>query len=437
MEAYKHFNLTASPFEAKPDTDFYAPLPTFSETLATLQYAVHAGKTCSVVIGDSGSGKSLVGRLLALQVNRKTRVLWVHGLGQTESTEATIYPPGTLGGGATRAGNRPTVAGIRQWLRTPSPKPGATVVIVDDADGLSRDGWDDIMTLATREFRAPRPVSLVLFGLPRLAERLCKSRLVRLRRRIFRTCQLLPLQRKDTEAYIQHRLAAAGCADALFTDAAFDLVHRYSNGNPALINQICDNALIDAFGDDRNQIDAKHILPTVWAIHGPERKRKTPSIKRLTRSGRKTADLPDELTMPRRLRKLLDEANTAPTSPPPGQAKAVSPGTAASSRSVPAQSSAAVEGLADDTSASPTATAGAPGVAEQLGFAATMVTAQGAALENRLEDSVLQRLHLVEERIHDALTRVREARLQRDQAESVADSPASIDEPGSTPAGRS
>lgn len=282
MEAYRYFSLRQPPFEARPDPAFYYETPGHAEALATAQYAVHAAKACCVILGESGSGKTLLGRILADHVNRTAQVLWIPGIGQPPgATEVQLYPPGSSAGNCTLYRVCPESTTLAAWVRSATPAAQSSVVIVDNADALPHHGWMDLLSLLTREFRRAHPTTVVLLGLPQLLTRLDRRALVRLRRRIFRTCELRPLTRDEMTAYICHRLTQAGGDVQPFTAAAEDMIFQLSGGNPALVNQICDNALVDAYGDDRTTIDAQHVVSAVRAIIGPPRRRPRLLLERL------------------------------------------------------------------------------------------------------------------------------------------------------------
>lgn len=322
IELYRHFGLSASPFDGRPDPRFYYATAAHAETLATLQYAVRTRRPCTLVLGDSGSGKTLLGRLLAQSLAGQTGIAWIHGIGQPDNrTDVTLCPANRLARADPFGPTNTREVALGEWLRVDPSAAQAGVVIVDNADGLRPHNWDDILSLVTREIRSPRTVALILFGLPGLVETLAGPSLVRLQRRVFRACRLSPLSRADVDGYVRHRLRVAalgaprrpagtaageepgrysagagpahvgaagtapGCPNAdagpgnvapeeIFTPAALDLVHRFSDGNPALLNQLCDNALVDAFADDRTEIDGRHIVATIHAITGGIRSRR-------------------------------------------------------------------------------------------------------------------------------------------------------------------
>ena len=262
MQPFEHFGLKRPPFEMKPDPRFFLKSPSHMEVLATLQYTIYASKACSVVVGESGSGKTLLARVISNACNRRADILWVDAIGQpAERTEATLYSSRTADEGGSPAETELILA---DWARSNRRLRSTALLIVDDADVLSPQGWQDILLLLTSNARAAKPVNILLFGLTGLLDTLSAHDMVRIRRRIFRTCTLSLLDRQQTGAYIQCRIAAAGRADSeLFNEEAIDSIHRVSGGNPALINQLCDNAMVSAFSDGHTAIDVAHIMTSV------------------------------------------------------------------------------------------------------------------------------------------------------------------------------
>jgi len=71
---------------------------------------------------------------------------------------------------------------------------------------------------------------------------------------------LEPLNEDEANAYVQHRLRVAGGEPDLLTEYACSLVHQLSGGNPRLINQLCDLALMYGFGEGVDRITASLLL---------------------------------------------------------------------------------------------------------------------------------------------------------------------------------
>ncbi len=295
METYRHFGLSTAPFDGRPDPGLFYGTPCFAETLATLEYAVGSGKACTLVLGESGSGKTLLGRVLVQRLGTRSDILWVRGLGQPpgKTIASVVCAAGAFAPGGTARTHSGTEIPLTQWLRAARAAPqrrqaGAATLIVDDADGLRANAWEDILALIADPVlkSATSRVTAVVFGLPTLQDAAGLEShpakggphgpFIRLQRRLFRVCRLLRLTAEEVAGYVRHRVAAAGGKEELFTPAALALVYELSDGNPGLINQLCDNALVEAFGDDQPCVDTPHVLAAVRSITGEVERRPPP-----------------------------------------------------------------------------------------------------------------------------------------------------------------
>jgi len=82
-----------------------------------------------------------------------------------------------------------------------------------------------------------------------------RRQLAELRQRMVCHCQLPLLTFEETAGYIVKRLAWAGSQDpGLFARETVQEIFRYSNGNPRVINLICEHALISSYADRRNSV---------------------------------------------------------------------------------------------------------------------------------------------------------------------------------------
>lgn len=256
MDAYEHFQLNKPPFDPLPDAEFFFDAPVHAETLATLQYVVYARKGCCVAIGESGYGKTLLARIVADNATATTPVLWVHGGGQPDNqTNVSVFLPHRFA----RAGQNVQVekTTLAAEAHTTRFRPEPPLLIVDSADDLPAHGWRDVIAWFSNEIRYSKPANVLLFGLPRLLDMLMTPELVRLQRRVFRVCRLEALTPRLTKEYIRTRVAiAGGDSRRIFSDDVVDQISRLGHGNPALINQLCDNTMLEAFGEERDRVQA-------------------------------------------------------------------------------------------------------------------------------------------------------------------------------------
>ena len=104
-------------------------------------------------------------------------------------------------------------------------------------------------------------------GQPELKDILGLPELRQLRQRILVHYELNPLTRRDVSHYIRHRLTLAGSQGRpYFTTWAARRIHRYSQGIPRIINNVCDKALLASYireSDEVNYWDVRRAIKDV------------------------------------------------------------------------------------------------------------------------------------------------------------------------------
>ena len=110
----------------------------------------------------------------------------------------------------------------------------------------------------------------MLVGQPELRDLITQPRLRQFAQRVSAEYHLPGMTGDQVQAYIHHRLAVAGASREIFTPAACECVHLASRGVPRLVNQICDYALVYAFTDGLDTVDARVIEQVVTdrRMHG-------------------------------------------------------------------------------------------------------------------------------------------------------------------------
>ena len=100
-------------------------------------------------------------------------------------------------------------------------------------------------------------------GQPELRVNLSRPELKQFAQRVSVDFHLRPLERRETHAYIRHRLTVAGGNAALFLPDAIEFMHARTNGVPRLLNQLGDFALVYAYAEGRTTIDADLVSQVV------------------------------------------------------------------------------------------------------------------------------------------------------------------------------
>jgi general secretion pathway protein A len=142
--------------------------------------------------------------------------------------------------------------------------------LIDEAQDLPLSTLEEVRLISNLETEREKLIQIILVGQPELRESIDHPDLRQLRQRSAMRYHLKPLDRKETEEYIVHRLRVAGpTADVRFTDRGINTVFRYSRGVPRLINLCCDKALLVAFTEDVRRLDSRIVMEGIREIEGP------------------------------------------------------------------------------------------------------------------------------------------------------------------------
>ncbi len=247
------WGLRASPFRGCLDPQAFHQSPTHEEALARLSFLVEQGRRLGLLIGPSGSGKSLVLEVFADQLRRQ-------GWPVAKFSLLAVEPAEMLGMLADQWGLNPEPSASMAWLwRAIGDRlieyryqQLETVVLLDDADQAGREVLEHVARLARFDRSPETKLTIVLAGRNEGMARLWPPLLELADLRI----DLEPWQRADTEEYIGAALSQAGCHRPVFAEPALDRLHELAHGIPRRVSQLADLSLLAGAGAELDQVDA-------------------------------------------------------------------------------------------------------------------------------------------------------------------------------------
>jgi MSHA biogenesis protein MshM len=244
----EHFGLSEPPFALTPDTSFLFPGPSYQEALNVLLVSLRGGEGFVKVVGEVGTGKTLLCRELLDRLGDDWYTLYLPNplltpldLYRAVAEELLLTPPA----GAVQ---RSLLADITEALLSLQQQGTEVVLCIDEAQTLPDDALEALRLLSNLETGKRKLLQIVLFAQPELDARLAQARLRQLRQRIAFGCYLQPLTREEHDSYLAHRLHKAGRQGEIFTAGALDILYRGSRGNPRLTNILAHKALLASFG---------------------------------------------------------------------------------------------------------------------------------------------------------------------------------------------
>jgi type II secretory pathway predicted ATPase ExeA len=242
MSVLAHFGLSEAPFSKEiADADLWLP-SSKQAAVAEMIEAIEARQTGILLTGEPGVGKTCVLRVLRHRLPEAGhRLTYCHNatLGRRDFYRQLCIALG-LSPKATAAAVFYTVSTHVQELGRERIHP---VFLLDEAHLLHQDTLDHLHILTNYEWDSKALLTLVLVGLPELAERLQLKKSRSLWSRIHCRLSLGEALPADTAEYVHHRLRNAGCQRDLFNSDALSLLHEASAGHLRDIDRLATVAL--------------------------------------------------------------------------------------------------------------------------------------------------------------------------------------------------
>ena len=267
------YRFREEPFGITPDPRFLFLSGSHREALATMVYGCSQRKGFVSVIGEVGTGKTIVLRafLERLDRSRTTAICLLNPLATFEQIIDEILPPDFRGSTPDR------FRSLQEWLISEYREERNVVVAIDEAQRMSVATLERLRLLSNLETAEHKLIQIILVGQPELERKLQQKSLRQLWQRIAVRATIWPLDRTDSIAYVLHRLSKAtvGSNKPVFTRAALRHLVRRGSGNPRRLNILCDRALIAGFGYQKRPVPLAVAWETSSASARPLRWRRT------------------------------------------------------------------------------------------------------------------------------------------------------------------
>lgn len=247
------FGITGPPFQLSPDPNFYYDSRGHHRALSDLRRGLTAASGFVLISGEIGAGKTTIVRTLLSELD--ARQLAVAHVVSTQLDAGELLGSALIGFGLP-AGPEPgedLSARLIRFLVSLDKEARRAVLIVDEAQNLRPDAFEQLVAIATQRTRLPLQVCLV--GQPELRDMIQTEAMASLRVLITVSCHLGPIEAGETGAYVEHRLGKVGWTGIpAFLPGAFHEIHRWSAGIPRRINLLCNRLMLSCFLASQTEI---------------------------------------------------------------------------------------------------------------------------------------------------------------------------------------
>jgi len=201
-----HFGLRELPFTLTPNTNFFLGLAPHNEALAVLITALKTGEGFIKVVGEVGTGKTLLCRKLLNEIPDHFITAYIPNpyLKPDELRRAVAIELGVKQ--AQRMSVQLLTQRIQQKLIDLHKAGRSVVLILDEAQALPAESLEALRLFTNLETETRKLLQVVLFAQPELDTRLSQTDFRQLRQRITFAYRLRAMTSVEVQQYIEHRL---------------------------------------------------------------------------------------------------------------------------------------------------------------------------------------------------------------------------------------
>ena len=245
-----------------PDSTLYYPSTPHEQALAPLLRSIRDDEGVAVLLGEPGTGKTLLGQILLWK-----RLLWAIRkavaafLGHSQFADRRGLLQTILFDLGLPHDDDVTEQTLRLRVIEHALKTAASgkrlICVVDEAHHLSPDLLEELRLLGNLE-AGRKAFQVVCLAQPGLLETLKQPMLASWKQRLAVRKTLAALTADESHDYLRHQIKmVGGRPEAVFEDEALDVLASGSHGIPRLLNQSAHQALQLADAGELERVDVE------------------------------------------------------------------------------------------------------------------------------------------------------------------------------------
>ena len=259
------FNFSGRPFTMAPFVKHFFHESPVKQSLDKINESISRDAGPAIVIGEHGTGKSLLLALLSEHYQQRFRVISLSCAPMVERRDllqAILFelkqPYHNLSEGELRLS-------LIDFIKPAENCPNGILLLIDDAQALTPDLVDELRMITNFVRDGVPRVRLVLCGTSRFEDVLTDPKLEAFNQRLSTRCFLGNLTREQTRGYIQEHISrVGGDAGTMFEQQTADAIHEATCGCPRFVNQLSEQCMIYAATRGSMVVEPDMVEPA-WA----------------------------------------------------------------------------------------------------------------------------------------------------------------------------
>lgn len=259
----KHFALAIQPFSSAPDPSLLFLSHNYSNIVASLEFAVRRGFGIVKLVGEDGTGKTALSRLLQGKLTHNDAVVVT-----LDGRKSSGHVPAALCECFGLQDKTDPFEDLYRYLLSQHHFGRLTVVIIDEAHCLDPQDFNALVRLESMEIEKKKLLQIVLLGHSQLDECLDLPENNALSRCIVFSLSTQLLNEEESRRYLLHRLHLArepGVEEEqpVFADTALDQLARWGGGKPYTLNLLAEDALRRAGEEKASLVSLSHVMASI------------------------------------------------------------------------------------------------------------------------------------------------------------------------------
>ncbi|MBE9567512.1 MAG: AAA family ATPase [Proteobacteria bacterium] len=256
----EHFGLNRPPFKITPDTSLFFEGNQRGAALDALVYAIKSGEGIIKVVGEVGSGKTMLCRMLEVRLAEEVDVVYIANPSLSPDNILHVIAHELQLDVSAETSKVDVMQRIQAHLLKKHAENRQVVLFVEEAQSMPIETLEEIRLLSNLETDENKLLQMVLFGQPELDEKLSLPHIRQLKERITHSFHLSPFPPEDTLQYLNFRLRSVGYKGPdIFNKKTAGAVKKYSAGLTRRLNILADKAMLAAFSEGGHTVTTGHV----------------------------------------------------------------------------------------------------------------------------------------------------------------------------------
>lgn len=267
------YGLSANPFRLSADEQFRYAHPAYVRAWSYLKYALEQGEGFVLITGRPGTGKTTLIRDILSELD-ESKVLAVNLITNQFQSEELLRKVALSFGFEAHHYNKATLlTRISDYAMQQHAAGRHVIIVVDEAQNLTDNGLEELRLISNLQVDNQSLFQVFLIGQEEVRSMIYGQGLENIQQRIVANCRVEPMDVKQTQGYIEHRLGVVGWGgqDPDLDNRIYPLIQQLTQGVPREVNHIVGRLLLYGALEEKHRLTEDDLWVVVTELNQEQR----------------------------------------------------------------------------------------------------------------------------------------------------------------------